>query len=180
MSIVIQKISTPFGEMVAGATVQGICLLEFNDPIRLAKQLAELEKWFKVSIISASSPFFILLKQQLDAYFKRQLTLFSIPLDIRGTPFQKQAWNALLQIPYAQTRSYQQQAKLMHKPNASRAVGNDNHRNRISILIPCHRVIAKDGTMAGYGGQIWRKKYLLDLEQGIKPKNKSFHFYFQG
>jgi len=92
----------------------------------------------------------------------------TLPLDIRGTPFQEKAWSALLKIPYGETRSYADQARAVDNPAAVRAVAKANGDNRISIIIPCHRVIGSDGKLTGYGGGLWRKQYLLDLESGFK------------
>jgi methylated-DNA-[protein]-cysteine S-methyltransferase len=101
---------------------------------------------------------------QLDAYFAGQLTEFDLPLAPAGTPFQRQVWAALQQIPYGTTVSYGELADKLGKPNASRAVGLANGRNPIAIVIPCHRVIGADGSLTGYGGGLDRKRFLLDLE----------------
>ena len=90
---------------------------------------------------------------------------FNIPLDLSGTNFQLKAWEALKKIPYAKTVSYSDQAKLIGNPKASRAIGNANNANPISIIVPCHRVIGKSGKLVGYGGGLDRKDYLLELEQ---------------
>jgi len=164
-NIALTHIKTPFGELLAGATSHGICLLEFTDTDRVDMQLSRLKKDYKLNAVTKESPFFTPLNQQLKAYFLKQLKTFDIPLDMYGTPFQQQVWQALLAIPYGQTRSYQAQANTIQNPKAIRAVANANRNNRISILIPCHRVIGKNGTMTGYGGGIWRKEYLLDLER---------------
>jgi len=164
--IAVTRLETPFGEMLAGATVKGICLLEFTDMNRVEMQLPRLEKAYNAKVIVGNSPFFAVLNTQLQAYFKKELMDFDVPLDTKGTPFQVQAWNALREIPFGETRSYQQQAIAINKPKAVRAVASANRNNRVSILIPCHRVIAKSGGMAGYGGGIWRKEYLLNLENG--------------
>lgn len=160
-------IHTPFGELLAGATQQGICMLEFTDTGRLEFQIPRLEQRLSTTACHGISPFFSALKSQLADYFSGQRKQFSdLPLDLRGTAFQQHAWQTLQQIPYGETRSYQQQAQTMDKPNAIRAVANANRSNPVSILIPCHRVIGKDGSMTGYGGGIWRKRYLLNLEAG--------------
>lgn len=163
-TIVITRIETPFGILLAGATMKGICLLEFTDTNRIDMQISRLEKGYAASAISGVSEFFVSLNQQLQDYFSGNLKNFNIPLDTTGTAFQRQVWEALQTIPYGETRSYQEQAIAINKPKAVRAVANANRNNKISILIPCHRVIGKNGTMTGYGGGIWRKEYLLDLE----------------
>jgi len=163
--IVTQTIKTPFGEMLAGATTKGVCLLEFTDTNRVEMQLPRLEKSFSAEISEGSSPFFIQLKDELHDYFAAKLQNFTVPLDTKGTEFQMQAWDALLKIPYGETRSYLEQAKAINKPKAFRAVASANRNNRISILIPCHRVIAKNGGLAGYGGGLDRKEFFINLEK---------------
>jgi len=164
-TIVTHTITMPFGEMLAGATSKGICLLEFTDTNRIEMQLSRLEKSFNAEITEGNSPFFDQLKGELHRYFAGELQHFSIPLDTKGTEFQMQAWDALLKIPYGETRSYLAQAKAINKPKAFRAVASANRNNRISIIIPCHRVIAKDGGLAGYGGGLDRKEFLINLEK---------------
>ncbi len=164
-TIVLTKINTPFGDLLAGASSQGICLLEFTDTQRLATQIPRMKQRFACHVINGNSSFFAQLDAGLKAYFAgTQHDFNDIPLDIKGTDFQIQVWDALRAIPYGETRSYQQQAEAINNPKAVRAVANANRNNRISILIPCHRVIGKNGTMTGYGGGIWRKEYLLKLE----------------
>ena len=101
---------------------------------------------------------------QMRAYLAGELTAFTLPMEQSGTPFQKSVWEELARIPHGETISYRQLAERVRKPLASRAVGSANGRNRIIIAVPCHRVIAADGTLGGYGGGLWRKQWLLDLE----------------
>ncbi|BAH05146.1 methylated-DNA--[protein]-cysteine S-methyltransferase [Clostridium kluyveri] len=102
---------------------------------------------------------------QLDEYFRGTRKNFSIKLHISGTPFREKVWKELLKIPYGHTCSYYDIANSINNKNAVRAVGGANHHNKISIIIPCHRVIGKDGNLTGYGGGLWRKKWLLEHEQ---------------
>jgi methylated-DNA-[protein]-cysteine S-methyltransferase len=104
---------------------------------------------------------------ELDAYFNRRLRRFSVPLDIRGTQFQRRVWQALINIPYGETRSYAEIARAIGQPTASRAVGLANGANPISIIVPCHRVIGSSWKLVGYAGGLDRKQTLLDLESGI-------------
>lgn len=164
-AIVLARIPTPLGPAIAGATGEGLCLLEFSDRPMLETQFRRLYRYFKAPLVFGQSPFFPLLQQQLSEYFQGNRTGFTIPLSTNGTPFQQQVWQALQQIPYGQTRSYKQQAESIGLPRAIRAVARANGDNRISILIPCHRVIGEDGRLTGYGGGLWRKKHLLDLER---------------
>ena len=103
---------------------------------------------------------------QVEQYLAGERRDFSVPLAAHGTEFQKAAWDALLTIPYGQTRSYKNMAEQIGRPKAVRAVGMANNRNPISIIIPCHRVIGHNGTLVGYGGGLPLKRYLLEFEQG--------------
>ena len=105
--------------------------------------------------------------RQLDEYFKGSLRTFDLELDIQGTDFQKSVWNELRRIPYGKTTSYGEIAACIGRAKASRAVGNANNRNNIVIIIPCHRVIASNGRLAGFGGGLWRKEWLLEHEKEV-------------
>ncbi len=163
--IITTVLESPIGDLLAASTAKGICLLDFLAmQERLEKQLARVEKLFSCKAEQGGNPYLLQLEQELAEYFSAQRQCFDVPLDYRGTAFQQQAWQALLDIPYGETRSYQQQAEAINNPRAVRAVASANHHNKIAIVIPCHRVIAKDGSMAGYGGEIWRKEFLIALE----------------
>ncbi len=103
-------------------------------------------------------------KQQLEKYFKGKLTSFDVPLEVKGTPFQKKVWNALSKIPYGKTASYKDVAVMVGNPKACRAVGTANGKNPLCVLVPCHRVISHDGSIGGYTGGLSKKRYLLSLE----------------
>lgn len=111
---------------------------------------------------------FSMAKRELDEYFSGQRKTFTIPLATSGTPFQKQVWDALLTIPYGETRSYEDMAVQIGNAKACRAIGMANNRNNIGIIIPCHRVIGKDGSLVGYGGGLDKKVALLELEKRYK------------
>jgi AraC family transcriptional regulator of adaptative response/methylated-DNA-[protein]-cysteine methyltransferase len=132
----------------------------------LETQLTRLQRLFRGRIVPGTHPMFPLLADELQNYFRGMLRRFTIPLDVRGTEFQLRVWAALQEIPYGETRSYKQQAEAIGMSTAVRAVARANGDNRISILIPCHRVIGADGQLTGYGGGLWRKQFLLNLEQG--------------
>jgi len=102
---------------------------------------------------------------QVDEYFRGKRRLFSVPLSTAGTDFQKEVWGRLVRIPYGETATYGELARAVGRPKAGRAVGQANHRNPISIIIPCHRVIGGDGRLVGYGGGLWRKEWLLAHER---------------
>ena len=167
-TIISEKIETPIGTLLAAASDKGLCLLEFADvEDRLNRHFNHIEKNFKTKITQGKSRTINQLKQELTEYFKGTRKNFNVALDFRGTEFQENAWSALLEIPYGETRSYQDQAIAINKPAAVRAIANANNRNKISIVIPCHRVIGKNGAMTGYGGEVWRKEFLLKLENAI-------------
>ena len=107
--------------------------------------------------------------EQLQEYFARSRTTFTVPISLEGTSFQKRVWGELTNIPYGETRSYGQLADAIGNRSAVRAVGAANGRNPISIIVPCHRVIGSNGTLVGYGGGLERKRFLLELEQAAKP-----------
>jgi AraC family transcriptional regulator of adaptative response/methylated-DNA-[protein]-cysteine methyltransferase len=161
-------IDTPLGPMAAGATDDAICLLEFTDRRMLEAQFETLTRRFRMPLLPGDSPLFDRLREQLDQYFARERDAFELPLAYPGTDFQRRVWDALQAIPYGEIRSYAQLAAEMGTPGAARAVGNANGLNRIAILIPCHRVIASDGSLGGYGGGLWRKLRLLETEGSLR------------
>ncbi len=162
----LARMETPLGPMYACATSKGICLLEFTDRKMLETEFKIIKKKLNADIIYGVNPHLDELKVQLEEYFSAIRKEFSIPLDPIGTDFQKQVWEELALIPYGKTRSYAEQAIALNKPAAIRAIAQANGMNKISILIPCHRVIGSDGKLTGYGGGLWRKKWLLDREKG--------------
>lgn len=161
----LTRIETPLGTMIACATEEGVCLLEFSDRKMLETELKYIAKALNATIIQNENKYFEELRKQLIEYFEGRLRVFDIPLLMLGTEFQKQTWQALLRIPYGTTVSYAQQAVSIGKPSAVRAIANANGMNKLAIVIPCHRIIGSDGSLTGYGGGLWRKQKLLDLEQ---------------
>jgi AraC family transcriptional regulator of adaptative response/methylated-DNA-[protein]-cysteine methyltransferase len=115
--------------------------------------------------VPGSSPLLDQLRRELEEYFAGRRREFAVDLTAPGTPFEERVWEALRTIPYGETWSYERLAQAVGSPGASRAVGSANGRNRIAILIPCHRVVNKDGRLGGYGGGLWRKEALLHLER---------------
>lgn len=163
--VLLSWIPSPLGPLVAGATAEGICLLEFSDRRMLETQFETIRKRFGMPIVPGSNKYLEALKTELADYFAGTLQNFSLPLIYPGTPFQQQVWEQLLAIPYGETRSYQQVADAVGNPQAVRAVGRTNGLNRIAIVIPCHRVVNKNGQLGGYGGGLRRKEFLLELER---------------
>ena len=166
----ITNIDTPLGVMIAGSVEEGICMFEFNDRNTLESELNKLKKYLKQEISEGENDHIKNLRVQINEYFAGARKFFDIPLVTPGTEFQKKVWNELLNIPYGTTISYQQQAEALKNPLSVRAVANANGMNRISIIIPCHRVIGSNGSLTGYGGGLHRKKWLLDHEKNYSDK----------
>jgi AraC family transcriptional regulator of adaptative response/methylated-DNA-[protein]-cysteine methyltransferase len=160
----IIRIITPLGPMFAAATQNGVCLFEFTNRKMLETEFKDLTKRLNSVILPGENEHLKQLKSEVSEYFDGKRTKFSLKLDALGTDFQQSVWKILREIPYGKTWSYQDQANQLGKPKAVRAVANANGHNRISIIIPCHRVIGSDGTLTGYGGGLERKKWLLDFE----------------
>jgi len=162
--IYIDWIESPVGPLLLGALQDGICLLEFTDRARLEIQLNSLQKRLGRILVPGSNKYTDQTREQLRQYFAGERTQFDLPLVYPGTEFEVRVWNALLQIPYGEMRSYEDLATESGSPAAFRAVGRANGMNRIAIIIPCHRVVNKSGKLGGYGGGLWRKQFLLNLE----------------
>ncbi len=167
--VFVATLDSGVGPLTAGVTDSGVALLEFSDPGRLDRQLATLERHFGPTR-SAPHPLHDQLATELVEYFAGSRRDFSLPLLIRGTPFQEEVWQALLKIPYGTTCAYSEIAERLGRAGGQRAVGLANGQNRIAIVIPCHRVIERAGGLRGYGGGLDRKRFLLDLERrGTDP-----------
>ncbi len=166
--IVVSWFESPLGPLVTAANNRGLCLLEFTDRRMLENQFLTLKKLFSCAIVPGRNQHLNVLEKELEQYFAGHLKHFSVPLVYPGTPFQERVWNELLRIPYGQTRSYEDLARQIAAAGSQRAVGHANGQNRIAIVIPCHRVVNKDGKLGGYGGGLWRKQFLLGLEQGVR------------
>ena len=158
-------IESPLGPLVAGATPEGACLLEFSDRRMLEAQFDTLRQRFHCAIVPGENEHLVQLERELSEYFQGNLQTFTTPLVYPGTPFQERVWNALRRIPYGETRSYEDLGRTISLKSGWRAVGHANGQNRIAIVIPCHRVIRKGGHLGGYGGGLWRKEWLLAHEQ---------------
>jgi AraC family transcriptional regulator of adaptative response/methylated-DNA-[protein]-cysteine methyltransferase len=161
----VTRIETPLGPMVAAATETHLLLLEFADRRMLATQVARLARALHCVFAPGASPIVRALDVQLAEYFRGERRAFDVPIETPGTAFQRQVWEALRRIPAGSTRSYADIARAIGRPRAVRAVARANGDNRIAILIPCHRVIGSRGDLVGYGGGVWRKRRLLDVER---------------
>lgn len=157
-------INTPIGELYALADEHAILMLGFADVPATEQYHMGIEHSLKSPIIEKEMPLLTALKHEIDLYFSHQLQQFTVPIKFFGTPFQESAWKALTTIPYGKTCSYKEQAALLGKPTASRAVGTANGANMLVIIVPCHRVIAHNGSLGGYSGTLERKKWLLEHE----------------
>jgi len=160
----VTEIETPIGGMVAAATETHLLLLEFAHRRMLDEQLARVRRALGCEFLKGESPVFNITRRQLEEYFRGDRHDFDVPLHTPGTAFQTRVWDELRRIPHGSTTSYARVATAIGKPAAVRAVARANGDNRIAIIIPCHRVIGSDGSLTGYGGGLWRKKKLLDLE----------------
>jgi AraC family transcriptional regulator of adaptative response/methylated-DNA-[protein]-cysteine methyltransferase len=163
--VTVSWMESPVGPLVAGATDRGLCLLEFSDRRMLEAQLTSVRQRLG-PVLPGMHPLLAQLRTELAEYFAGARRDFTVPLVYPGTPFQVKVWDALRLIPYGETCSYEKLAWSVGAPGAQRAVGHANGLNRIAIVIPCHRVVNKDGKLGGYGGGLWRKQLLLDLERG--------------
>jgi AraC family transcriptional regulator of adaptative response/methylated-DNA-[protein]-cysteine methyltransferase len=163
-----ERIETPLGAMVAVADDEGLRLLEFADRRATQRELSILRKRLRTNIVPGEHPHLDAIRSQLADYFSGRKLEFDIPLAPVGSDFQLRAWEILRSIPVSETRSYSWMARQLGDENARRAVGRANGTNMLCIVIPCHRVIRADGTLCGYGGGLWRKKWLLDHERRWK------------
>lgn len=144
------SVSSPIGRLTLVASDSGLRTID----------------WGSTGTRRSESPVLQLAAAQLEEYFAGTRRAFDLPLDLRGTPFQLRAWNALAEIPYGTTVSYTEQARLLGVPRAVRAIGAANGRNPLPIVLPCHRVIGASGALTGYGGGLDVKRWLLAHERG--------------
>lgn len=162
---------SPLGDIVACATEQGLCLLEFVGSKRIEREQQDLQRLLKRRLIAGQNRHLEQTEVELREYFAGERRQFDVVLHTPSTPFQAIVWAALQQVPYGATVSYQEQAEHIGKPSAVRAVANANGQNRVSIIIPCHRVIGANGSLTGYGGGLQRKQWLLEHEGGMKLRS---------
>ncbi len=158
------RITTPLGPMLAAASNQALCLLEFVDRRMMETQLTRVRRELGCAVVPGTNPVLERAERELAEYFAGDRFVFDVPLRLIGSEFQQQVWTMLQRIPYGETRSYGEQARMLGRAEAVRAVARGNGDNRIAIIIPCHRVVGADGKLTGYGGGLWRKKWLLDHE----------------
>lgn len=170
-TLVFTNTLSPIGSLFLAASANGLVALEFDTRLpgqqSIRPNTRSLREERMETRFEDSSPAMQPYLVELEEYFAGTRRNFSFPLDLRGTDFQLACWHALLAIPHGETRSYADIAHAVGKPNAFRAVGMANNRNPIAIVVPCHRVIASDGSLCGYGGGLDVKRKLLELEGAL-------------
>lgn len=158
-------IPTPLGPVITAAIDEGVCLIEFYDQKTSQNSISKLQQEFGGRLLPASNDILESLSLEIKDYFDGRLRRFNTSLALQGTSFQLRVWDELCRIPYGETASYQEIARRIGNPRAVRPVARAVSMNRINIIIPCHRVIGKGGELRGYGGGLWRKRLLLELER---------------
>lgn len=157
MTLSYKFVASPIGRLKLVASDRGLVAILWENDIPRRVRLSEL-------VESPDHPILVRTEKELEEYFASRRNAFTVPLDMRGTDFQKQVWEALLGIPFGETRTYGQLANQLGNPNATRAVGAANGRNPLAILVPCHRVIGSSGKLTGFAGGLDAKAHLLRLE----------------
>lgn len=160
----INHFETPLGLMTAISEPEGIFTLDFNDSINLNPAIQNLI----MNSEFEEDAHLVQVKREIEEYFSGMRKKFTVRLSMHGTDFQKKVWTELLKIPYGSTRTYSQQAIALKDIRSIRAVAAANGKNKIAIIIPCHRVIGSDGSLTGYAGGLWRKKWLLEFESAVE------------
>jgi len=159
-------LQAPFGMLTVVASERGVRYITFEED-------AHPKSYVGMHVVDdVSHPVVVETLKQLREYLEGSRTAFDVPLDLVGTEFQVEAWNALAKIPYAGTVSYAQQAASIGRPKATRAIGSANGRNPVVIVLPCHRVVGADGSLTGFGGGLHVKLWLLDLEKQVSAQSK--------
>jgi O-6-methylguanine DNA methyltransferase len=165
LSLAFCSINTPLGTMTAVADENTLYLLDFSDSKYVQQHINQLH----AKIEPGTNKILTLITTELNDYFAGNLKTFTTPVHFTGTSFQQKSWQILSTIEYGQTHSYAQEAIILGNKNACRAVATANSHNKLAIIIPCHRIIASNGTLCGYAGGIKRKKWLLEHEKKNTP-----------
>ncbi|CAB3762540.1 XRE family transcriptional regulator [Burkholderia sp. MSh2] len=163
--VLVHRFTTPLGPMFVCASERGACLLEFVDRRMLETEFRDLQRLLHARILAGENAHTRQAEREIGEYFAGVRKRFDLALDTPGSPFQQSVWQALRAIPYGGTASYGEQAEQLGHPRAVRAVARANGANRVAIVIPCHRVLGRDGTLTGYGGGLARKQWLLEHER---------------
>ena len=170
----VDRFTTPLGPMLVGATASRLCLLEFVDRRMLPTQVQRLRRRLDAVFVPDRNDISEQIELEIGEYFAGRRREFTVPTVAPGTDFQEEVWAALTRIPYGQTCSYAELAAAVGRPAAVRAVGTTNGLNALAIIVPCHRVVGADGKLVGYGGGLWRKKRLLELENDAPTQGTMF------
>lgn len=167
------RLSSPIGELIACASEKGICFLGFVGQKKLELNIDAIQRELHAIMIPTATPHLVQLQKEVGEYFKGSRTRFSVPLHFVGSDFRKRVWEQLLKVPYGQITTYSEQAGVMGNPKAVRAVASANAMNKISIIIPCHRVIGSNGKLSGYAGGLPKKRWLLEHEKtNLRPRKQ--------
>ncbi len=161
----LTQFQSPLGPLIAAGDEQAVYLLEFWDRRMLDTQFKVLEKRIGTVFFPGTSGPLQQIEKEIQEYFEGIRSTFDTPLALPGSPHQEEVWRALLGVPCGQTLSYGELAASIGRPKSARPVARAVGENRLAIVIPCHRIVGHDGSLTGYGGGLWRKRYLLDLEQ---------------
>ncbi len=162
-------IQTPIGQMLAGATSEGVCMLHFADIPDISDRISRIETVLNAKAIRGKNIHLLRLEQELQAYFRSNLNRFSVSLRLLGTDFQLKVFESLTYIPHGRNFSYADFAEILDMPKSVRAIAAAIGQNNISVVVPCHRVVGSDGRLTGYSGGLWRKNWLLQHEKSISP-----------
>jgi AraC family transcriptional regulator of adaptative response/methylated-DNA-[protein]-cysteine methyltransferase len=162
--LVLTRLDTPLGDMLAVSDDEALHLFEFHDRTALPAEMRRIVARLG-DVTAGTTAISAQLAREVAEYFAGTRSRFEIPIAQRGSAFTMQVWAALCRIPCGETRSYAGVAGEIGRPSAVRAVARANGANTVAILVPCHRVIGSDGSLTGYGGKLWRKRWLLDHEQ---------------
>ncbi len=172
MKVIIGRYDSPVGEMILGEAGGRLCLCDWNTGHRAQHSMRRLARPLKAEFSEGASPLLERVRAELDEYFAGTRRSFDIPLQMAGTPFQMRVWQALLEIPYGETRTYARIAQLTGNALGARAAAQAIGANSIGILIPCHRVIGSDRSLTGFAGGLAAKRALLELENpGLCPQH---------
>ena len=163
LTLYYSRMQSPLVPLVIGVSDKGLAIIEFDQGEFPKGRLAQSAEWIESARRTEA------VVRELEEYFDGQRRKFTVPLDLQGTEFQKKCWHSLLKIPYGETRSYADIARNVGSPRGFRAVGMANHDNPVPIIVPCHRVLASDGTLGGFGGGLELKRKLLELEGALQP-----------
>ncbi|MCB0738760.1 MAG: methylated-DNA--[protein]-cysteine S-methyltransferase [Bacteroidetes bacterium] len=171
------SLKTPIGKMLICSTGKGICLLEFANDVSIDRNAEALASKIGADVLNHENGIIKQAKLQLQEYFAGKRNEFSFELNMIGTAFQKKVWSSLLKIPFGTTTTYLKQSRVVGDEKAIRAVASANGKNKIAIVIPCHRIIGSNGELTGYAGGIDKKKWLLEFEREQNMNSEQLKIY---